>query len=199
MVSHRHENPFGRGRLKVCPDCGEPFVAPPVPFAGRGARMGPYGMALDGAPLLKRAARAIQHDRLYGPTVKDRQENPRLVKGTCPKCLADFWTMPKYGHDLCRCGWLLKIEPLFGALSVDDVVRVFDPTGLSMVRDGAEERLRLKEGVRRIYENWRTRGIAKVEITIEDGKRRAHLSLPTGEYLWDEREDRGRADTQPAG
>ncbi len=108
-----------------------------------------------------------------------------LVSAPCPRCDVRITTKNGYGIFICQCGWLIKVEPLEllrvdgkPTVIMDDVMRVAEPDDER--GPGKVDQVMIREGIRRVYENWQKRGIAKFKVdqlrgTFEmvlDGERR---------------------------
>ena len=126
--------------------------------------------------------------------VADRLNKPRLLRGECPKCDLHFNAPEQYGISICDCGWFLKLEPIRAGrvgghyeevLSVDAVMEVVPP-GHKVEDQLCQDRARV--ALQRVIENWRQRGLAKLEIDAASG--RFGLRMPTHEVEYDERAER---------
>lgn len=127
----------------------------------------------------------------------------KFAEATCPRCDDEFTTVVRYGIAICTCGFLLKIEPLWNAPSIDDVILVATQPGRygqwteAEVQDGTWRRRAdgvavsdnwiMKEdsnqlvhkesyvrAVRAVLDNWERRNI--IEATYVD-KERGHFGI----------------------
>lgn len=126
-----------------------------------------------------------QRRRLRPRTTKLRHpDQPRrqdLANGICPKCLHELWTRNRHCSFICKCGWLLRVEPVDlnrvdgkPTIILDAVI----DTGGGM-RHGVEFPGRselVADGMRRLIRYWTEHDILKV---VDLGNGKVDLVWPT--------------------
>lgn len=140
-----------------------------------GERTGPSPEARRAHRRLKRALRRRQ--RLARPDKKT--EAPRVA--TCPKCDHKFLSRYELCVAICKCGWLLKIEPFWGAVSVDDVQRVAEPE-----RDNGDQTQYpklVKEAIMKVYQNWERRRLIVIKVDQLAGKYEVRYASHVSELI----------------
>lgn len=134
---------------------------------------------------------------------RERKRNkPRLLRAICPKCSYEFMAPEQYGVSVCRCGWLLRLEPIRAGrvggryepiLAADAVLEVV-PDGHRLEEPSCQERFRA--GIQKVIENWRARGLAHLEIDQATG--RFGIRMPTHEAEYDPEAERKFREEHPA-
>lgn len=143
--------------------------------------------------------RGLRRRLKYGPEAagampreRPQRESNELADGLCPRCSYDFLTRRQYCWAICpRCGYLLKIEPFWGVVSIDDVSEVALPA--TAIGQKVFKR-KYREGVQKILENWRQRGLVNIEKETDPVtgkirfrlKRRTHAEVVVDEIAADD-------------
>ena len=139
---------------------------------------------------LKGPKKVLDYKRPYDPALTPTGSPNELVEVPCPRC-KDLLTLRKrLAAAICaNCGWLIKVEPFWGTVSVDDVALVAQPAipghGQKVFKKA------YNEGWLKIIENWERRGLIKVGVQeAPDGSKRYRIMTRThGEVLLDETDE----------
>lgn len=123
-----------------------------------------------------------------------KANKPRLLRAVCPKCSLEFHAPEQYGVSFCECGWLLRLEPIAAGrvggryepiLHTDAVMEVV-PAGYKLEDALCQERA--KAAIQKVIENWRQRGLARLEIDQASG--RFGIRMPTHAARYDAEAER---------
>ena len=126
------------------------------------------------------------------PPELPQKESNELLDTACPRCSCGFATPQHYCWAICPgCGYLLKIEPYWGAISIDDVVKVALPATPKGQKVYVKK---YRDGVVKIFENWRRRGLVYLHKETDPitGKvryryrKRSHAEMIVDETLEDD-------------
>lgn len=149
-----------------------------------------HGTASIMRPERKRRGPRRRLDYSKGDAVPERPQRQRpneIIDSSCPRCGVEISVRATYCAAICpACGWLLKIEPYWNNVSIDDVCQVAGPA-----IEGVGQTVNKKayaEGWRKILENWRRRGLVVLfEEELPDGSKRYRFRLRShGEVIVDE-------------
>lgn len=116
---------------------------------------------------MKKGARFRPRQGLNDP-LPESKSRP-AVHATCPRCEYTFTTRNRYCVAICRCGYLLKIEPAWNAVSADDVMEVATPDNGGGPESQKIDGEKLREGIFKVLENWHRRGLVKTKRGDTDG------------------------------